>query len=89
MEISQRYILLSRWSHQWFFRLVPATEASRVFGSQKARRRVLCMLGSRSKRAVEILHGLSGEFEELRQERKSTTDYDCCGFGLAREGLSI
>ena len=44
------------------------------------------MLGTRSKRAVEILHGLSGEFEELRQERKSATDYDCCSFGLAREG---
>ena len=44
---------------------------------------------TRSDRVFETLYGFSGEFEELRQERKSTTDYDCCSFDFAREGLSI
>ena len=47
------------------------------------------MLVTRSSRAAETLYGFSGDLEELRQERESTTDYDCCSFGLAREGLSI
>ena len=47
------------------------------------------MRSTRSDRVFETLYGLAGEFEELRHERKSTTDYDCCSFDFAREGLSI
>ena len=83
MKISQRYILLGWSSHWGLVRFVPTTETSRDFESQKASRAVLCMLSTRSNRAVETLYGLPSESEELRQERKSTTDYDYRSFGLA------
>ena len=89
MEISQWYILLYWSSDRLIVRRVPASKTSRVFESQKARRVILCTLSTRSDRVVERLYGFFGESEELRQERKSTTHYDHCSFGLAREGLSV
>ena len=65
----------------------------RVLGSlkvsQKACSVFLCILGTRSNRAVEALDIMPSEFEELKHERKSTTSYYSCGFDLAREDLRI